>query len=182
MTPAAVRSALHHGYAATALALAATGWLIGDPEARGRLLGGFGRELLDAHLALGLALVALPLAALGLAGRPLLAELRRRLGPPDPPWAWRKAHLATTLLLGSLLGVSGFVLWLFSDLPLRTYDAVLAVHQVCTWILVLLLPVHLVAARRRIAARWAELCGSGPPMVLHEDADGRALVDGEDLS
>jgi hypothetical protein len=182
MTAVFVRRALHHGYAATALALVATGWLIGTPEARGLLLGGFGRELLDAHLVLGVVLLALPLAALGLAGRPLLSDLRRRLGPPDPPWVWRKVSLASTLVLGLLLIVSGFLLWLASGLPVGTYDAVLEVHVVCTWILALLVPVHIVAARRRIAARWAELRGSAPPVVLHEDAEGDVIVDAEDAS
>jgi hypothetical protein len=179
VTPGPVRRALHHVHAATALGLAATGWLVGSPELRARIVGGFGRELLDLHVALGLAFLAAPAAALLLAGRALVADARRRLGPPDPPWAWRKVHLASTLVLAALLGASGLVLWRDPGLPPAALDASLAVHEVSTWVLVLALPVHLVAARRRIAERWRAR-GRAAPAPLHEDADGRPLWHADD--
>jgi hypothetical protein len=178
LPPWRVRRALHHAYAAVTLLLLATGFLICAPEARGRLLGGFGREILDLHLALGVIMVVLPLAALALAGRFLLGELRRRLGPPDPPWTFRKLHLAVTVVLGISLAASGLLLWLVPGLPLRAYDGVSLVHKGSTWAFALLLPVHLVAARRRMGARLRALSGSEPP-VLHEDAEGELLADAE---
>lgn len=175
MRPAGVRRALHHGHAATSIALIATGWLIGDADLRGRLLGGFGRELLDAHLGLGVAFGVVPALALAAAPRFLLRDLRLRLGPPGPRWAWRKVHLVGSLALAMALGASGVGLWLDLGLETRALDRLLEIHVACTWILALSVPVHLVAVRRRLAARLGWGDAPDDPAGLHVDADGRPV-------
>ena len=49
-SPILVRHALHHVYAATAIVLMITGVFLTLPDLRARLIGGYGREILDLHL------------------------------------------------------------------------------------------------------------------------------------
>ncbi|MDX1648766.1 MAG: hypothetical protein R3263_02830, partial [Myxococcota bacterium] len=69
MTLAPVRRALHAGHALLTVALLATGFLMGFPGLRGRLVGGYGAEIWELHLELGAAWLAAPVLALLLAGR-----------------------------------------------------------------------------------------------------------------
>ena len=50
MTPGAVRRALHAAHALTSVLLIATGLLLGYPDLRSALVGGYGRQILDGHL------------------------------------------------------------------------------------------------------------------------------------
>ena len=173
------RQALHGAHALTAVVLILTGWLIGYPDLRGRLLGGFGRELLDVHLWAGWAFLLAPLVALALARGALLGDLGRRssgLGP-GPAWTWPRLHLIASLAVSVLLGASGLVLWIGVDLEARWLDLALWFHEVCTWILAVSIPVHLVAARRRMVAVFRSWLGrdEDPEAFLHVDADGRPV-------
>jgi len=172
MTPATKRRLLHAAHGVTALALLATGFLIQWPDLRAKIVGGYGRELAEIHLWFGWAFAAVPLLALAAAGA-LWADLRRRLGPPDPI-TWRKLHIVVTLASGALLGVSGIILWGFPELPLVVQDVSLEVHIWATWIITATLPVHLVAARPKIAERVRLLRGGEPPPLFEfvdEDPD-----------
>jgi hypothetical protein len=84
------------------------------------------------------------------------ARLRR------PHLTWRKAHLATSLLLSLALSVSGAVMWI--DLgPLWLLDASVVVHVWSTWAFLAALAVHLVAARRKIVEALAVRFGLRAP-------------------
>lgn len=151
MTPAAIRRLLHNVHGLTTLALVVTGCLIQWPDLRALVVGGYGRELARLHLYFGWAFAAAPLLACGAAG-PLLADLRQRLGPPDPI-TWRKLHIVTTGIASALLSASGIILWYFDELPLLVQDISLEIHAWTAWIVTALLPVHLVVARRKIVQR-----------------------------
>ncbi|MBW2240587.1 MAG: cytochrome b/b6 domain-containing protein [Deltaproteobacteria bacterium] len=172
--PGIVRRWLHHVQAVAVILLLASGWMIGDPDLRGRFIGGYGREILQAHLWVGWLLLAAPVLALSLAARPLLGDAARRLGPPDPIWTWRKVHLATVIALSVALSASGVLLWADFELPRGWLDAALATHLFATWVLAASIPVHLFKARGKIAARTGELLGRTPP-PLHTDHEGNAV-------
>ena len=162
MTPSTVRRSLHLGHALTSILLIATGLLISYPDLRGSLVGGYGREILDWHLWVGWVFMALPLLALAVAARPVLRDLRRRLGPPDPVFAWRKIHIVATLVLTFLVSLSGVVLWVDWKLPLALIDAMLEIHVITTWTLLFSIPVHVVLAWRKTVARVREMLGIDP--------------------
>ena len=168
MTPVTKRRLLHAAHGVTVVALLATGFLIQWPDLRAKLVGGYGRELAEFHLWFGWAFAAAPLLVVGAAGA-VYADLRRRLGPPDPI-TWRKLHIVTTGVTGVLLTVSGIILWAFHELPLIVQDVSLEIHIWATWVVAASLPVHLVVARREIVERVRRLGGAEPP-PLFEFAD-----------
>jgi cytochrome b subunit of formate dehydrogenase len=146
---------MHATHAAASVLLIATGLLMQFPDLRARLIGGYGLQIARIHDWLGAAFIAAPLLALGLAARPLLRDLGRRLGPPDPI-GWRKIHIVLSLFVTLLLSLSGALLWL-GGLPLAVEDATVEVHSALTWVLAASIPIHLFAARRKIAAATAAL-------------------------
>jgi hypothetical protein len=162
-----VRRGLHVAHAAAAIGLLATGVLLGAPDLRARLLGGYGREIAAWHDVGAYVFLAAPALALALAARPLLVDARTRLGPPDG-LTWRKLHLALTLALSAGLSASGLVLWGGSGAPALVYDAALEVHVAASWALGVALPLHLVAARRKLAARVREILRGGPDDAMFD--------------
>lgn len=171
MTPARLRRALHTAHVIATLVLLATGFLVEWPELRARLIGGYGPQIARVHRWAGVAFIAAPALALLVAARPLMRDLLRRLGPPDPV-NWRKIHIVTSLLLGVALSVSGVLLWVDAGLPLAALDATLTVHIVATWALAVSIPVHLAAARRKIVSRCREIVGLEAPPVLPGEDEG----------
>jgi len=169
MTSATTRRLLHASHGITTLPLLATGFLIQWPDLRAQVVGGYGRELAEIHLWFGGAFAAAPLLAVGAAGA-LFADLRQRLGPPDPI-TWRKLHIVITVAASLLLSVSGIILWWFQDLPLIVQDVSLEIHIWATWAVALSLPVHLVVARRKIAERARLIRGDEPPLFEFVDED-----------
>ena len=157
-SPVTVRRALHHVYATAAIVLIATGVFLGFPDMRARLIGGYGREILDYHLWSGWIFLAAPLLALALAARPLLADLRERLAP-NPDRRWRRLHVASALTTGSLLGISGLILWLDLEIPRPAADLVSNVHEIVSWVVLGELSAHLVMARRKIFEKTRSLLG-----------------------
>ena len=105
---------------------------------------------------------------MGAAGA-LSADLRQRLGPPDPV-TWRKLHIAITGIGSVLLAASGIILWAFDELPPIVQDVSLEIHIWATWVFAASLPVHLVVASRKIAERVRLFRGEEPP-PLFEFAD-----------
>jgi len=162
-----VRRGLHASHALAALALLATGVLLGAPDLRARLLGGYGREIAAWHDVGAYAFLAAPLLALALAARPLAVDLRARLGPPEG-LTWRKLHIALTLALSACLSASGLALWAGDGVPTAVYDGALELHVAATWALGVTLPIHLVAARRKLAARVREILRGGPDDALFD--------------
>jgi hypothetical protein len=115
------------------------------------VVGGYGLQIVSVHNWIGAVFIAAPLLALALSARPLLHDVRRRLGPPDPV-NWRKVHIVASLLLTLLLGATGVLLWLDPDLPRAAFNALIEVHAALTWVLIGSIPIHLFMARRKIAA------------------------------
>jgi cytochrome b subunit of formate dehydrogenase len=170
VTPPQIRQVLHVLHVLATLVLLATGLLIEWPDLRARVIGGYGRQLADIHEWASVVFIAAPLLALALAARPLLADLRRRLGPPDGV-TWRKVHIVSTLGFGILLVVTGAVLWIDREvrMPLAVFDSCLWLHDAATWVLLASIPVHIFAARRKIVGRSLELLGRAPPPPFPED-------------
>jgi cytochrome b subunit of formate dehydrogenase len=150
MNAATVRRSLHAAHALGSLLLIGTGALIHWPELRAELLGGYGLALAALHEWTGFAFMAAPLLSLALAARPLARDLGARLGPPDPP-SWRKLHIVLTLVLTVGLSLSGVALWQQEHLPARAADLALDVHIGLSWAIAVSIPIHLFAARRKIA-------------------------------
>jgi hypothetical protein len=148
-------------HAAGALGLLATGVLLGAPDLRATLLGGYGREVAAWHDAGAYLFLAAPVLAAALAARPLLADLRARLGPPDG-LTWRKLHIVLTLALSACLSASGLVLWAGEAVGAALYDGALVLHLAAAWARGVTLPLHLVAARRKLVARAREILRGGP--------------------
>jgi divalent metal cation (Fe/Co/Zn/Cd) transporter len=62
---------------------------------------------------------------------------------------WKKIHLVATLAVSALLISSGVLLWL-EELSRAVEDALLEVHSALSWVVLASIPVHLLAARRKI--------------------------------
>lgn len=145
------RRALHAFHALGTLALLGTGLLIQWPELRSWVVGGYGREIVRAHLWIAWSYLAVP-ALLLVVTAPLRAELARRLGRSERR-GWAAAHLLFTLLTGALLTLSGIALLLDDWLPLRGWYAARGLHSWATWAVTASLPLHLAMAWRARAAR-----------------------------
>ncbi len=157
MTATGVRRALHSSNALAFFALFGSGLLLQLPDLRAWLIGGYGREIEQVHLWLSLWFVAAPALALGLLGRSCWRQNWRALRSPLAATRWRSAYTAATVLLSAALVVSGLLLWVGLDLPLSWIDASLEIHLAATWLLAASVLVHLIAARRGIAARTRQL-------------------------
>lgn len=175
MTAAARRQVMHVCHAVATVVLIATGFLIQWPDLRAALVGGYGRQLAEYHMWFGWLFAAVPLAGLG-AARALLADARRRLGPPDGV-TWRKLHIVVSVVSSFLLSVTGIVLWAFPVLPALVEDVSLEIHVWATWVLTVSLPIHLVAARRAIVERLRHPRGGEPPPLFEFDDDEEEELD-----
>jgi cytochrome b subunit of formate dehydrogenase len=171
MSPIGIRRAIHHIYTLAALVLLATGALLTWPDLRARVIGGYGREILDIHLWAGWIMLGLPALFL-VAARPIWRDLLRRLGPPDGI-TWRKIDIVLSLVAGLLLAVSGVILWLDLGLSVAVIDATLFVHQALSWLILGALVVHIVAAWRKTVVRTREILGlePGPRFPFEVDDD-----------
>jgi cytochrome b subunit of formate dehydrogenase len=162
MNLAGLRRGLHAAHALTSLALLATGALIHWPESRAWLLGGYGLALASWHEWTGLAFMAAPLVPLALAARPLGRDLSGRLTAPGPV-SWRKLHIGLTLGLTFVLSLSGVALWLQEHLSTALADLALEAHVWASWGIAASIPVHLFAARAKIAEIVLVRLGLRPP-------------------
>ncbi|MBW1685208.1 MAG: cytochrome b/b6 domain-containing protein [Deltaproteobacteria bacterium] len=158
MTPARIRFGLHLVYAFAVLVKVASGLLLTEPDLRAKLVGGYGREIMDIHLWSGWVFLGAPLLALALAARPLLRDLRRRLERPDGI-TWRKIHIVVTLSAGIILSLTGVLLWPDLELPHAFADLMLEVHDLLIWAVIAALSAHLIAARRKILLRTRRILG-----------------------
>lgn len=158
--PVLVRHVLHHLNAATAIVLMVTGVFLTLPDLRARVIGGYGREILDLHLWVGWVFLATPPVALLLARRDLLVALRERLSEGR---AWRRFHMASVLIAGFVLGLTGVILWLDLELSRVLADLVSNSHELLSWFVIAELGVHVVAVRRKTFERARMLLGLSPP-------------------
>ena len=156
MTPARIRWALHCIYALAVLLKVATGLLLTEPDLRAKLLGGYGREIMEVHMWSSWFFLGAPLLALVLAARPLLWDLRWRLRRPGGI-TWQKIHVVVTLSAGVILSLTGVLLWLDLGLPHAYTDPMLEVHDALIWVVIAALSAHLVAARRKILLRTRQM-------------------------
>lgn len=172
MTPTRIRRALHTAHALASILLLATGLLLEFPELRGLSIGGYGSRVISIHLWAGAVFALAPLAAILLAGRPLLEDLRRRLGPPDP-WRWRKSHITGSIIMVTVFTVSGIILWGDDWFPLALIDVSSTAHVALTVVISVSLPIHLIVARRKMLARAKEMLGlaESPDSFFEEDPD-----------
>ena len=170
LDPVTARHALHHLYAAAAITLMTTGVFLTLPDLRARLIGGYGRQILEIHLWAGWLYLAAPPVALGLAPRGLLAALSERLGRSDGR-TWRRFHMASVLVGGFLLGTTGVILWWDPKLPGAVGDLVSNIHEIMSWFVIAELGVHLVASRRKTFERARGLLGLGGPRGTDPEQD-----------
>lgn len=161
LPPPTVRRLLHVAHALASLVLVATGFLIGWPDLRARIVGGYGRQLLDVHNWSGVLFMVAPALALAFSLRPLWSDLVRRLGPAGPG-LWKRSHIAGSVIASFALSVSGILLWVDWDLPLAVLDASLAVHMWLAWLFAVVIPIHIVVSRRKIRARLMPPWGAAP--------------------
>jgi cytochrome b subunit of formate dehydrogenase len=167
----AVRRGLHLVHAGSALFLLATGVLLAAPDLRARLVGGYGRQLASSHDVGAWAFLLAPALAIALAARPLARDLRARLGPPPEGPSWQKVHIVLSLVLSLLLAASGVALWNTASLTGPWYDVALETHVAASWALGVAIPLHLVAARRKLVARAREILAGGPDPRLLDPPD-----------
>ncbi|MFQ5697575.1 MAG: hypothetical protein ACE5IL_04735 [Myxococcota bacterium] len=151
MRPALARQILHTLHAAASLALVATGALIELPELRSRTFGGYGLEIVATHQWATIVFVCGPLLVALFSAHSLLAEVRFRVRGPGGP-SFRKLHLLASLLVSAFLTLTGVLLWL-PDLEPRFSDPLIVAHVWVGWLFAAVIPVHVLAARRRIALR-----------------------------
>jgi hypothetical protein len=156
MSPVRIRWTLHLVYALAVLVKVASGLLLTEPDLRAKLVGGYGREIMDIHLWSGWVFLGAPLLALVLAPRALLRDLRLRLALPHG-LTWRKIHIVVTLSVGIVLSLTGVLLWLDLELPRALTDLMLDLHDVLIWLVIAALSAHLVATRRRILLRTRQI-------------------------
>jgi membrane protease YdiL (CAAX protease family) len=176
VNPVWVRHALHHVYALTAIVLMITGVFLTLPDLRGRLLGGYGRETLEVHLWAGWVFLAAPPLALALGRGKLLDALRERLSEGR---AWRRFHMASVLIAGFLLGLTGIALWLDFELPPTLADLTSNVHEWLSWFVIAELCVHVVVAWRKTYERTRMLLGLSP-VGAGEDAEAELFEFADD--
>ncbi|MBW2228900.1 MAG: cytochrome b/b6 domain-containing protein [Deltaproteobacteria bacterium] len=166
MTSGPVRRGLHGAHAATALALVLTGFLILYPDFRTRTVGGFGREIGAVHVYVGIVFGVAPLLAWLLAPRDLIRDAWQRATAVHAGAVWRRTHLFVSVSAGALLVLTGLIMWLGVDLSIAIWDAADLVHVYSHWVVTLGLPLHLVAARRKIAERLRLALGGEPPELF----------------
>jgi hypothetical protein len=134
-------------------------WL---PGLRAQVTGGHSLLIRDAHRWGGVAFAALPaliVAAVGVRtvfGAPAARTLRT---------IWQGVHLGVTVAMGVTFTLTGLAIWAARRLPEALADASRTAHDWLTWMLAMLLAVHL--AEVGVAALRARLqsaaAGAAPP-------------------
>ncbi|RMD81331.1 MAG: cytochrome b/b6 domain-containing protein [Candidatus Dadabacteria bacterium] len=139
---------LHFFYAVVALGLVATGLLIQFPDLRARFVGGYGQTLAWWHEWAGVAMLVLP--ALWFAVSPSAAWETLVLR------SWRRDKLALhavnlwfTIVSGIVFVVTGFLLWFQRTLPDPVIDWSYVLHDVFSYALYVMIPIHVVISLGR---------------------------------
>jgi len=142
---------LHLAYSLVVLVLIATGLPIQFPDLRASLVGGYGRTLATVHEWAGVALLAVPVLAVVAAPGDALETIQIR--------SWRRDNLRLhavnlwfTLVSGAVFVATGFIMWLQAGLPDGVVDAATEIHAALSYALYVMVPLHVITARERIAA------------------------------
>jgi cytochrome b subunit of formate dehydrogenase len=149
---------LHAVYAVVVLALVATGLLIQHPDLRAALAGGYGRTFATVHEWAGVAMLALPAVALVLSPRKAIDVIEIR-SYQRRELRLHAVNLWFTLLGGAGLIVTGFLMW-FPSVPYAILDTSADMHSALSYALCVMIPLHLLAARRRIVLAIKEFMTS----------------------
>ncbi len=173
MKPARIRRLVHDTNATVALALLLTGTLIGFPDLRAMLLGGYGHQLHDIHIWSGWTFVSVPLLGFVYKRKEIAAHLQRRLRPGRQNQL-RRVHLAGTLACCTLFGITGLVMWWEAGVPLIVLDAMLEVHIWLAWLMGATLLTHLYSARRGILGRTRQFFRRAKLALVASPSGGRA--------
>ena len=147
---------LHGCYAVLILALVATALPIQFPDLRAKLIGGYGTTIATIHEWLGVTMAALPVVFLAVAParawRTARARGRRR--------RWLGIHafnLWFTLVSGLVFVSSGFAIWFQEFLADPLVDISYSLHVAFSWVLYVLIPLHLASAASRalkVVSAW----------------------------
>ena len=152
MRPSTIRRFVHDWYAALAMALLITGFLITYPDVRSAILGRYGFYMPEIHNWAGGLFIALPIIGAFFRGKENWAHLRRRMFHMKKI-QWRQIHLSGTWIAGITFAISGFILWWEEGIPLVVLDAMFVIHLWLAWLFLFATLYHLIAARRAIFVR-----------------------------
>ncbi len=152
MKPARIRRLVHDTNATAALVLLLSGILISYPDLRAMLLGGYGNQLSDIHIWAGWTFAVVPLLGFFYKRKEIAANLQRRLRSGRKNML-RRAHLAGSLLCGTIFAITGIVMWWETGVPLIVLDSMLEVHIWLAWLMGATLLAHIYSARRGIIGR-----------------------------
>ncbi len=152
ITPVLTRSLLHMVHLVTAAILFATGVLLLLPALRAQVTGGHSLLIRDAHRWGGVAFAALPVAIVAAVG------VRKVLVPPVERTVralWQSIHFGLTIAMGVIFTLTGIAIWEARRIPEALGDASRVAHDWLTWVLAMLVAVHVVevgvaAARTRL--------------------------------
>lgn len=140
MSPAVARPLLHTVHLLTFFVLLATGVLLFVPALRAAVVGGYSLHIRQAHRWGGVAFVVLPAVIV------LVCGLRRTFMSPGPRTLraiWQGAHVGITIVMSTVLTLTGFVLWAKRLVPDALHEASLLAHDWLTYVAAGLLAAHL---------------------------------------
>ncbi len=148
--PGASYRGLHFCYSLVAVALLATGLLIHLPDLRAWTVGGYGRTIASLHEWGGVVMLVLPAIALLMGPKAASETMWIR--------SYRRANLRLhsinlwfTLVSGVIFIVSGFILWFLRYFPDVVVDVSVELHVIFTYALMVVVPLHIVVSRERLA-------------------------------
>lgn len=164
---------VHAIYACIVIVLIATAIPIQFPDLRASLIGGYGRSFATVHEWAGVAMLALPAVVLAVTPRKAVETILIR--------SYRREHLRLhavnlwfTLASGVLFVATGFLMWFPSRFPDAVVDTSADVHRILSYLLYVMVPLHLVIASKRtweVLKGWARVYVEGPfPEGRSDDA------------
>jgi hypothetical protein len=150
--PSKIRRWVHDWYAALAVALLITGFLITYPDLRSAVLGRYGFYMPEIHNWAGGFFIGLPIVGAFFRGKENWTHLKKRMFNMSKI-QWRQIHLSGTWIAGITFALSGLILWWEKGIPLFIMDAMFAIHLWLAWLFLFATLYHLIAARRAIVVR-----------------------------
>ncbi len=155
---------VHALYAVIILVLIATAIPIQFPDLRAWLIGGYGRTIATVHEWAGVAMLALPVVVFAAKPHAALETISIR--------SYRREHLRFhafnlwfTLVSGVVFIVTGFVMWFPTRLPHLLTDTSTDVHGWLSYVLYVMIPLHLMVASGRtweVFRDWLTARAAGP--------------------
>jgi len=160
---------VHAIYAVIVTVLIASAIPIQFPDLRASLIGGYGRSFATVHEWAGVAMLTLPVIVFGATPRRALETIWIRSYRRDH-LRWHAINLWFTLVSGLLFIVSGFLMWFPGRLSDAVVDTAADVHSTFSYVLYIMVPLHLIIASKRtwqVLRDWAGVrLGSHPRTEL----------------